>query len=283
MDRASKLASILHLDNKPGKLRCLDLVGYATVDTAIEGSDKKRPDFCFLYQPPPFANESFEPVTLQAALALPEKERPTLAERFKIAVCLAQSILEFHSNNWLHKAVCSSNVIFFKDRLGHRLVYSEPFISGFEFARPDTAKDTTLDTFGGVDFDVFCHPDLVESIASANTGKPRYQRQYDIYGLGITLLELGCWRTALSYLKKKSPGISIRDQLVKASHQGVPQRMGSRFRDVIINCMEWPRDAEKIELHLAETEEGRMQRRDQIEEFMSSIVSVLEACHCHNV
>jgi hypothetical protein len=276
MERATSLASMLHLDNKPERLRCLDLVGYATVDTAIGGGDTKRPDFCFLYRPPDFANESAEPITLRAALQLPERERPTLAERFNIAVTVAQSILEFHSNNWLHKAVCSSNVLFFKDKRGDRYVFSEPF------ARPDSAKDKTLDAFGGVDFDVFCHPDLVQTIENGNTGKPRYQRQYDIYGLGMTLLEIGCWMPVANYLRKKSPGRSVQDHFVKICNEAVPSRMGTQFRDVIAKCFAWPPDAEKVDTGFAETEDGKTARRGQIEEFMMSVVNVLQGCHCRS-
>jgi hypothetical protein len=284
MGRARDLASMFHLDKKPQNLRCLDLVGYTTVDTAIGSSDVQRLDFCFLYRPPSFANESAEPVTLRSALhpLIPERDRPTLAERFHMAVTLAQSILEFHSNNWLHKAVCSSNVLFFKDKQGTRLVYSEPFMSGFEFARPDSAKDATLDAFGGADFDVFCHPDLVETIEGANTGKPRYQRQYDIYGLGMTLLEIGCWMTATTYLKKKPAHRSAHDHFLKICNEAVPSRMGTQFRDVIAKCLEWRPDAEKVENSFAGSDQGKSERRGQIEEFMLSVVNVLQACHCRN-
>jgi hypothetical protein len=272
---------MLHPDKKPERLRCLDLVGHATVDTSIGGGDSKRPDFCFLYRPPDFAHQSAEPTTLRAALQLRERERPTLAERFNIAVTIAQSILEFHSSNWLHKAVCSSNVLFFKEKRGDRFVFSEPFVSGFEFARPDSAKDKTLDTFGGVDFDVFCHPNLVQTIENGNTGKPRYQRQYDIHGLGMTLLEIGCWMP-VAYLKKKSPGRSMQDLFVTVCNEAVPSRMGTQFRDIIAKCFEWPPDAEKVDAGFAETEDGKTARRGQIEEFMVSVVNVLQGCHCRS-
>jgi hypothetical protein len=78
INRVDRLAQMLHLNNKPAQLRCLDLVGYATADTGQ--SDKKRLDFCFLYRLPPFAKGISEPVTLRSALDLSEKQRPTLAE-----------------------------------------------------------------------------------------------------------------------------------------------------------------------------------------------------------
>jgi len=285
-ERAGKLAAMLHLDQKPENLRCLDLVGYTLVDTAIGGSDITRLDFCFLYKIPVFANNITEPMSLRAALdpliLRSERDKPTLAEKFGIALALARSVLAFHSSNWLHKAVCSSNVIFFKDRNSSRLLYTEPFVSGFEFARPDTAKDRTLDTFGGVDFDIFCHPDLVQTIQSGNSGRPRYQRQYDVYGLGVMLLEIGCWAPMTTYLKKKPRDRSNQEQFLKTCNEAIPPRMGSQYRDVVLKCFEWGPDAEKEELGLADTEAGRVERRSQITEFMYSVVNVLEGCHCRS-
>ncbi|CZR66279.1 uncharacterized protein PAC_16180 [Phialocephala subalpina] len=281
-DRAGSLASILNLDKKPENLRCLDLVGWTTVDTQIAQSDTKRLDFCFLYKIPTFANETLEPLSLRAALLLEnERDLPTLMEKFTIALVVAKSILAFHSNRWLHKAVCSSNVLFFKDKQSGRPVF-EPYMSGFEFARPDTAKDKTLDAFGGTDFDIFSHPDLVQTIYSGNSIKPRYQRQYDIYGLGMTLLEIGCWKPMVKYVKMKPPGRSYHNMFVKVCNEAIPTRMGTLYRDVIMKCFEWKPDAEKVEAGFADTEEGKLERRTQIEDFMYSVVNILEGCHCHN-
>ncbi|KAH7305612.1 hypothetical protein BKA65DRAFT_601940 [Rhexocercosporidium sp. MPI-PUGE-AT-0058] len=284
MSRASKLASMLRLEQKPKNLRCLDLVGYTTVDTPLGSSDTNRQDFCFLYRLPDFANDIDEPLSLRAALdpkVLPsERDKPTLAEKFCIAATLAKSLLAFHSSNWLHKAMCSSSVLFFKEKNGSRLLYSEPFLSGFEFARPDTARDQTLDAFGGDDFDIFCHPDLVQTIESGNTGNPRYQRQYDIYGLGMMLLEIGCWTPMITYARKKPKNLTNHEQFVKSCNQNLPPRMGTQYRDVTLRCLQWRPDAEKDDIGWSETEIAKEDRQRQIKEFMQNVVNVLEGCHC---
>ncbi|KAG4435152.1 hypothetical protein IFR05_009352 [Cadophora sp. M221] len=284
MSRASKLASMLSLEQKPSNLRCLDLVGYTTVDTPLRGSDATRLDFCFLYKLPAFANDIDEPLSLRAALdpkvLISERDKPTLAEKFSMAATLAKSLLAFHSSNWLHKAMCSSSVLFFKEKNGSRLLYSEPFLSGFEFARPDTARDQTLDAFGGDDFDIFCHPDLVQTIESGNSGKPRYQRQYDIYGLGMMLLEIGCWTPMITYAKRKPKNLSNHEQFIKSCKQTLPPRMGTQYRDVTLRCLQWRPDAEKDEVGWSETDIAREDRQSQVKEFMQNVVNVLEGCHC---
>lgn len=283
MSRASKLTSMLRLEHKPTNRRCLDLVEYTTVDTPLGGSNSTRLDFCFLYRLPDFANDIGEPLSLRAALdpkiLISERDKPTLAEKFSRAVILAKSLLAFHSSNWLHKAMCSSSVLFFKEKNGSRLLYSEPFLSGFEFARPDTARDQTLDAFGGDDFDIFCHPDLVQTIETGNLGNPRYQRQYGIYGLGMMLLEIGCWTPMITYAKKKPKNLSNHEQFIKSCNQSLPPRMGTQYRDVTLRCLQWRPDAEKDEVGGSETDIAREDRQGQVKEFMQNVVNVLEGCH----
>ncbi|KAL2075126.1 hypothetical protein VTL71DRAFT_68 [Oculimacula yallundae] len=284
MNRASKLASMLHLDCKPENLRCLDLVGYTTVDTPLGRSDSQRIDFCFLYRIPAFADDFAEPLSLREALNTTilksESDKPTLSEKFSIATALAKSLLAFHSSNWLHKAMCSSSVIFFRGKEGTRLLYSQPYLSGFEFARPDTARDQTLDAFGGDDFDIFCHPDLVQTIASGQSGKPRYQRQYDIYGLGMMLLEIGCWSPMSIYAKNKAKDLTNHEQFLKTAGRSLPPRVGTQYRDVVMRCLQWRPDAEKDPVGWSETDEAREDRQSQVKLFMQSVVNVLEGCHC---
>jgi hypothetical protein len=243
-----------------------------------------------MYKLPTFANESSEPVTLLDALDLPDKLRPTLAERYMVAVTIAQSILEFHVHDWLHKAIWSNNILFFRDKRGNQLAFSEPFIAGFEFARRDTPKDETIEdipidklTKGGgwgSDFGAYRHPDFrTENEASA---RPRYQRQYDIYGLGMTLLEIGCWRPMVVYLKKKPDNRTNDQWFLKVCREHLPSQMGTKYRDIVSKCLEWPPDVEKSLSGPADTDEGKRARSEQIEEFMISVVNALQGCHCRS-
>jgi len=83
-------------------------------------------------------------------------------------------------------------------------------------------------------------------------------------------------------LKKKPEHRSAHDYFLKICNEAVPSRMGTQFRDVIAKCLEWRPDAEKTEHDFAESERGKRERRGQIEDFMLSVVNVLQACHCRN-
>ncbi|KAK1825758.1 hypothetical protein QBC39DRAFT_387216 [Podospora conica] len=284
-ERADGLASDLHLEHKPSKLRCLDLVAYAITD----GPDG-RLDFGFFYHPPPFADGMTLPLTLHTALAtLSERRQPTLPQRFGMAATLAESLLAFHMANWVHKAVWSPNILFFADADTGAHNFGQPFVAGFEFARPDTVADRSIDSSaGGVPgFDAYCHPELVASLTGdGSRGRKRYQRRYDIYGLGVVLLELGCWMTAASILKSMQ-GVegSSHEHLYRTASTSLPSRMGTKYKQAVRACLDWEEDEDAVEVGVGpETDELRAQRQRQrqrqIEMFANTVVAALRDCHC---
>ncbi|TVY76134.1 hypothetical protein LSUE1_G005977 [Lachnellula suecica] len=136
-------------------------------DIALGGSDNTRLSFCFLYK-----YQSLRTVTQSQShfdmhcFFRPKEANRLCLRNFGIAIALARPILAFH--------MCSSNVMVFKYRNSSRFLQIELSVS-VEFARLDTAKHQTLNTLGGVDFDIICLPDLVRTIESANSGRPKYQ------------------------------------------------------------------------------------------------------------
>jgi hypothetical protein len=60
--------------------------------------------------------------------------RPSLTDRMRLALGLAQAVANIHSRNWLHKGIRSENVVFLTP--GMRSI-DEPRLIGFDFARRD--------------------------------------------------------------------------------------------------------------------------------------------------
>lgn len=93
--------------------------------------------------------------------------------------------------NWLHKSLRSDNVIFFRTPKGH-IDYTKPYISGFDFSRPARKDEMTEIAGDDVMHNLYRHP-LVQS---TNTGeRPRFKKSFDIYSLGILLVEIAHWST----------------------------------------------------------------------------------------
>lgn len=95
-----------------------------------------------------------------------------------------------HAVDWLHKALRSASITFFSPTKNEADV-TKPFISGFEYARPDEEGLTTTKTPSDQEWAIYCHPDYQGQEREGN-----YRRTYDIYSLGIILLEIAYWKKA---------------------------------------------------------------------------------------
>jgi len=66
---------------------------------------------------------------------------------------------------------------------------SQPYISSFEYARPDVKNETYKGAPETPEWAVYCHPDYI-----GRSGN--FRKTYDIYSLGIILIEIGHWKPA---------------------------------------------------------------------------------------
>jgi hypothetical protein len=66
--------------------------------------------------------------------------------------------------------------------------YSQPYISGFEYSRPDEEDLTSTATDNA--WPVYTHPDYM------GVDRERYRKTFDMYSMGIILLEIAWWKPA---------------------------------------------------------------------------------------
>jgi len=148
-----------------------------------------------------------------------------LGIRFDLARKLMHSVIAMHTCGWLHKNISPENIFFFAARPGpgekfkdYEKDFSSPIIVGYGLSRPDdidaerpqlSRQPADLVDFEkgrpsrrfpeGDDSDdgangkkqklnVYQHPDKV-----ANRSR-RFRHSYDIYSLGLVLLEIGLWQ-----------------------------------------------------------------------------------------
>lgn len=112
-------------------------------------------------------------------------QRPTLGQRFRIAKYIGEALSRWHTSaNWVHQAVASHNIFFFKPVKCDRFDYSNPVSCGFDFARPDAGSSdaTYVDDF---ESNIYRHP--------SRRGVPseHHTKYHDLYSYGVILLEIG--------------------------------------------------------------------------------------------
>lgn len=207
--------------------------------------------------------------------------------------CLAIGLLELHTVGWIHKGLGSHNVLLFSDPNG-KVRYDKPFISGFDFARPDRPGEVSLFTRPSK-FDIYRHPELRALKPSPDVSKPSSSRVHDVYGLGLVLFEIGMWMPLESYTKAN---LSLED--FRARIQGYVARdfglwMGNPFRDAVQSCLsgEYLRKSEKFSLGEIEeqsedpedpeypaTSDQSTTRVHQLNYFYQSVVAEIHGCQC---
>jgi hypothetical protein len=218
-----------------------------------------RHAFAFIYQVPRTVvvpNVAASPTTLLDLIRAtrPVANKPgqvelippkhALEQRFELARKITSAIMFVHVMKYVHKSIRTSNIVIFPKKVdssadtdGFPKTIGEPFLCGFETARHDKA---TSDQEGDVHwfYNIYRHPKR-----QGLHPQERYTMNHDLYSLGVVLLELGLWRplTTMGLERFKNPSTTCedaRDDLRKLALSGLPIAMGTKYRDVVLFCLD---------------------------------------------
>lgn len=170
-----------------------------------------------------------------------------LNQRFVLAHKIAEAVFFLHTAGFLHKNITSSSIVLLR-RLTQQHGSSpligdvdKAFLMGFDLIRESEAitykegvaqHDLNI-TRSIWDFDIFQHPDRLQG-----ENIPRYINTYDVYSLGVVLLEIGFWTPlseVLQYLNTQDPS-SWTEELSYATPE-LGERMGSKYQCLVEWCL----------------------------------------------
>ncbi|KAL4999434.1 prion-inhibition and propagation-domain-containing protein [Aspergillus recurvatus] len=184
------LARLLHASQNLETYRTLDCLG---VLDDVEFQPHSRVGLVYRV---PFAvtpaGPSTKAFTLHDLINRKEFARPSLDERFELARNLATALHRLFASRWYHKNLNSKNILFFTQAVDGRGSCIQPYLSGFDYARPDSPDEMTIKPEADEFCDRYRHPQCTHP-DSRNTIP--FRRQFDVYGLGILLMEIGRWET----------------------------------------------------------------------------------------
>ncbi|KAI9677282.1 MAG: hypothetical protein M1829_002624 [Trizodia sp. TS-e1964] len=218
--RVDNLARMMHsASNRHPDLHTLDCIGYL--------EDPPNTRYGLVYRTP--ASSSSDTITLHSLIQNPDLRTPDLGDRFKLAHTLAIALWSFHSLDWLHKTFCSMNILFFHgtDEL------AQPFVTGFDSSRPDHIDEMTVASKNESGQDLYRHPD------SLGVWRQPYCKAFDVYSLGLVLLEIGIWKNIAQYHKAKKHSAAVfRDKVVMpVLVHGLGSKTGGVYREVVRRCL----------------------------------------------
>ena len=220
---------ILLAASKPPSFRSLHCLGSV--------QDPKGSSWSFLFESPSYLQPQSLLSYLQSSFI------PSIDDRWHLAEVIATTLLHLHASGWMHKGLRSENVIFFPSAVGAPRSLSQPYVMGYEFARGDEPAEISDKPSADPSQDVYRHPNAQGPTSST------FIKAYDIYALGIMLLEIAYWKP-FSKIIEKLVGVSkvsavlmknIRTSLLTDTPTGFLQnvrfRMGSRFASIISVCL----------------------------------------------
>ncbi|KAK7717655.1 hypothetical protein SLS64_003150 [Diaporthe eres] len=159
---------------------------------------------------------------------------PPLEARIRLSQQLAGSLHSFGLARWFHKDFNCRNIVFFRSKLVPPSVMLEsPYITGFSISRPDAPNEVSLNK-DHEDLSVYLHPDLRTGDHSA---RPKYSRKYDVYSLGLVLLEIGLWRTLTPMISSDLSPAEFKSQATRRCQRDLAFFTGSGFRDIVMRCL----------------------------------------------
>lgn len=228
-DRVHQLASLLSATGN-FELHTLGFKGYV--------NEPEHERYAFLFEFPGRCDQ-LEPVSLHSLIKVGKSAQSmSLPARFHAAQMISRSIGAFHADGWVHKSVRSHSVMFFKTP-EQQVDYDNPYLVGFEYSRPGSA-DTQYTFDEDVEKNLYRHP--------ARQGLPRtfFTKVHDIYALGVVLLEIGLWQTAMSIYQEALPQSTeketispkaIQEIYIQEAKRSLSHHMGPNYMNVVLVCL----------------------------------------------
>ncbi|KAF3926604.1 hypothetical protein AA313_de0207070 [Arthrobotrys entomopaga] len=259
-DRVRKLTALLRNEQKPVEFRVPDCLGY------MHQPELERFGYVFRWPKTDYSKKENDspPISLHALLRSLEYP-PPLGIRIAIMRAIATSIWFLHAANWLHKGLRSENVIFqFLEDVGsstttttpNQVLLSEPFISGFEYSRPAEAGERTeRPAANSLYHELYRHPhaqfDLPRDVGVGRTAtgtnkRMGFRHAYDVYALGVVLLEVALWEPVHKLVGVKDeaavmPKEARRAQTALAENRKYEGKLramvGDRVAEIVISCI----------------------------------------------
>ena len=265
--KVDNLARMLHSSsNKHPDLHTLDCLGYV--------EDTKKCCYGMVYWGPPATSIQSLSTLLSSAPS------PDLDIRFKLAHTISIALWSCHSLDWLHKSLCPNNILFFgqphgqnqpgasapgtprpellrrvssKDSNGgvgtpsdssagaaaaavtnNPEILSKAYLAGFDSSRPDHVEEMSIASRNLAGEDLYRHP------ASLGPHRRQYRKAFDIYSLGLLLLEIGLWKGLEMFHRGKYSKYTpeaFRAKIINSLVPTLGAKVGSSYKLVVQRCL----------------------------------------------
>ena len=162
---------------------------------------------------------------------------PSLEDRFRLAYNLASSLYHFHAQGITHRSLNSNNIIFFFSGTpsGHAKdpepwkegAIRKPFLASFDQSDEDAHDDQEEPFISSI----YRHPHTKRGQRST------YKPAYDLYSLGIILIEIGLWMPISRLWKTRYSRSDFKVRLQSVYIKKLVAKCGTSYMRVVEKCL----------------------------------------------
>lgn len=208
---------------------------------------------------------------------------PDLDTRLSWALKLAETVLQLHTAGWVHKDISPAHILFLK-RQGQNESksgqFAGPYLLGFGYAREISPSAFSEEQQDVGEENVYRHV-LVQGSRRDHPFRP----QFDVYALGIMLIELGLWspiKDILQIAHSEIPNAFIDPLTISSVRRKMAFSLPRTFVDAAVIALTNSTTREYINLEdYAEDEEdsdGENSLEDDSIDIQQSIVDKIRNC-----
>ncbi|KAI1097308.1 hypothetical protein F4804DRAFT_351835 [Jackrogersella minutella] len=175
-----------------------------------------------------------------------------LNQRLKLAQKIAEAVFFLHTAGFVHKNITSSSIISLQrsnaapsDLFPYSM--GEPYLVGFDVVRSETGisllegaynlnrpSRQQIEPIAKRNKQVFQHPDRLQE---AESKIKRYIRNYDIYSLGVVLLQIGIWEPISKVTMRLEDDLTSWPESLRGISQELGLITGARYQKVVAWCL----------------------------------------------
>ena len=249
--------------------------------------DPRRSRYAFVYEVPDYSpsasitpGQTTSPHSLLSFLQhgadTDSSNMPSLEDRFRLAFNVASSLLHLHAKGLCHRNINSTNVLFFAngvspiipdDKLWKKGVIRRPYLASFDQCADDAPSDHQEPLMSSI----YRHPGIQRGERSA------YKSTYDIYSLGLILLEIGLWMPLGRLWKTKYVRWSFKSRLQSIYVKKLAAKCGTTYMRLVEYCL---RAADGVPVTQDPSQESSEDTRTSRlhTEFYWKVIKELERC-----
>lgn len=203
------------------------------------------------------------PHRLSKALEFRNISQVPLGLRFELARTLLKSVIFLHTSGWLHKNIRPESIIFFpkdqKPLTRKQIDWLNVFLMGYKYARlhsqtefdGDDDSDDDGNPMTGIyrgiydlnvprvqeqiTLDIYQHP------TKRTEPHRRYQSAYDMYSLGLVLLEIGLWEPLAKLVPSSHNAYEMQRHIQDKLYPRLVGQCGETYADVMRDCLSMER------------------------------------------